>query len=68
MSDEIIKKALSLPSVKKLELIDKLIKSLDIPDKEIESLWAKEAEERIDAYEKGEIRMVSLEQVLEKYR
>lgn len=65
---EIVKQALSLPSGKKLELIDKLIASLDKPDEDIEKLWAKEAENRIDAYERGEMKSVSLEEVLEKYR
>jgi Glu-tRNA(Gln) amidotransferase subunit E-like FAD-binding protein len=50
------------------ELIDKLLSSLDIPDKEIDKLWSDEIEDRINAYENGEIKSVSLEKVLEKYR
>jgi hypothetical protein len=41
---------------------------LDEPDKEIDELWTREAEGRIDAYEGGEIKAVSLEKVLEKYK
>jgi len=52
----------------KRQLIDKLISTLDKSDKEIDELWAKEAEVRIDAYDQGKIRAISLENVLQKYR
>jgi hypothetical protein len=45
-----------------------LISSLDEPDKEIEKLWANEAESRIDAYEQGKIKALTLREVLEKYK
>ena len=67
-SDNIIKKALSLKPTEKAELIDKLISSLDKSDKEIDKLWSKEAEDRIDAYDQGKINSVSLEEVLKKYK
>ena len=50
------------------QLIDKLISSLDKSDKEIDELWAREAEDRIDAYDQGKIKAISLEKVLQKYR
>ena len=64
----ILKEALALKPSQKAELIDKLLSSLDKPDKEIDELWAKEVEDRIDAYDRGKIRAISLEKVLEKYR
>jgi putative addiction module component (TIGR02574 family) len=67
-SNEILKEILALKPVQKAELVDKLISSLDEPDKEIDELWIKEVESRIDAYEQGKIKAVSLEEVLEKYR
>ena len=67
-TDHIFKEASSLNPFEKAQLIDKLISSLDIPDKEIDKLWAKEAEERIDAYDQGKLKMVSLEKVLQKYK
>ena len=66
--NEVLKEALALEPAKKAELIDKLLLSLDKPDKDIDELWAKEAESRIDAYEKGKIKAITLEEVLEKYR
>lgn len=36
--------------------------------KEIDELWAGEAESRIDAFEKGRIMAITLEKILEKYK
>ena len=66
--NKILKDALSLRPAEKAELIDRLLSSLDKPDTEIDKLWTKEAEDRIDAYERGEIKAVALEKVLERYK
>ena len=68
ITDNILKEALTLKPSEKAHLIDKLISSLDKPDKEIDELWAREAEDRIDAYDQGKIKALSLEKVLKKYR
>ena len=57
---EILKAALALAPAQRVELIDKLLSSLDKPDKEIDELWAEEAESRIKAYEKGKIKVRGL--------
>jgi putative addiction module component, TIGR02574 family len=67
-TDNIFKEALTLTPSEKAQLIDKLISSLDKPDKEIDELWAKEAEDRINAYDQGKLKAVSVEKVLQKYR
>jgi len=67
-TDNVFKEALTLKPSEKAQLIDKLISSLDKPDREINELWAKEAEDRIDAYDQGKLKAVSLEKVLQKYR
>lgn len=59
--NKILKEALTLKPEQKAELVDKLLSSLDQPDSEIDELWAKEAESRIDAYEQGRIKAVTLE-------
>ena len=68
VSEEILKEALNLTPEKRVELIEKLLISLDNPDKKLDLLWAKEAEARIDAYEQGKIRTLAIEEVLEKYK
>ena len=67
-TNNIFKEALTLKPSKKVQLIDQLISSLDRPDKEIDELWAKEVEDRIDAYDQGKLKAISLEKVLQKYR
>jgi putative addiction module component (TIGR02574 family) len=67
-SNEILKEALNLTPTEKAELIDKLLSSLDEPDKELDDLWAKEAEDRIEAYEQGKIKALSIKEILEKYK
>ena len=67
-TDNIFKEALTLKPSEKAQLIDKLISTLDKSDKEIDELWAKEAEDRIDAYDQGKIKAISLEKVLQKYK
>ena len=65
---DIIEKALSLNPLEKADLVDRLLSSLDQPDQAITELWAKEAESRLDAYEAGKLKAVSLEKVLSKYK
>ena len=66
--DKILKDALNLNAKDKAELVDKLLSSLDEPDKNIDDLWAKEAEDRLDAYEQGKIKSITLNEVLAKYK
>lgn len=65
---DILKEAIYLEPKEKAELVDCLILSLDKPDSELDKLWAEEAESRLDAYKKGELKTVSLEEVLSKYK
>lgn len=67
-AETVFKEASTLDPFERARLIDKLIDSLDRPDKEIDELWAKEVENRIDAYEMGKIKAVTLKEALEKYR
>jgi putative addiction module component (TIGR02574 family) len=67
-TNKILEEALTLKPAEKAELIDRLLSSLDKADAEIDELWAKEAENRIDAYERGEIKAIALEKVLERYK
>ena len=67
-TENVFKEALSLKPSEKAQLIDKLISALDKSDKEVDELWAREAENRIDAYDQGKMKAISLEKVLQKYR
>ena len=62
------KQARNLSPDERLELVDDLLASLDEGDAKIDALWAREAEDRLAAYRRGEIRAVPLQEVLAKYR
>jgi len=63
----LLKDALSLEAPKRAELVDELLASLDQPDQAIDTLWAKEAESRIDAYDRGEMKSVSVHEVMAQH-
>ena len=65
---ELSAKARKLSPAERLELVDDLLASLDEVDPQIDRLWAKEAEERLSAYRRGEIKAIPLQEVLAKYR
>ena len=67
VTKKILEEALALPPTGKAELVDCLLASLDAPDKVIDQLWMEEVERRIDAYERGEIKALKIEEVLKKY-
>ena len=67
-SENIIKQTSQLSANEKIELIDALLATVDKPDAAIDALWAKEAEDRLAAYQNGEIQALNLNQVLAKYR
>ena len=48
-------------------MVERILSSFDFPNrKENDAAWAREAEERIDAYECGDIKASSANQVFEK--
>ena len=67
-SEEILKEAISLSPSEQAKLVDHLISFLDKPDPELDKLWAEEAESRLDAYNRGDLKAVSLDEVLSKYK
>ncbi len=66
--EEILKEAISLSPSEQAKLVDHLISFLDKPDPELDKLWAEEAESRLDAYNRGDLKVVSLDEVLSKYK
>lgn len=65
---ELYQKAISLKPHEQAELVDKLLDHLDTPDKTIDDQWKKESENRIDAYDLGKIKAVSLNDIIAKYK
>ena len=61
--------ALSLPADMRMELVEKLLTSLNVPTREeIDRYWAQEAERRVAEIENGEVELTPVEEVLERIR
>ena len=60
--------AVQLPPEERVALVERILDSLDEPDASLDALWAKEADDRLAAYRRGEIRAVALSDVVAKYQ
>ena len=66
-AQQVLERAVRLPPVDRAELVEQILSSFDRPSREaIDALWAKEAEDRIDAYDQGKIKTIPASQVFEK--
>ena len=59
----ILDQALRLPANDRAALVENLILSLDKPDPALDAQWLKEAEDRLAAYQSGEVAAVDAEEV-----
>jgi len=57
-----------LPPEERMEVVERILDSLDEPDATLDALWATEAGERLAAYRHGEIKAVALSDVIAKYQ
>ena len=68
-SAKVVSDALSLPPRSRAKLAEQLLESLDDPkQREIDRLWAEEVEDRIDAYERGELKAIPGEKVFRRLK
>ncbi len=69
LNKDLLEEVLSLPSDLRMKLIDKLIESLNVPiQEEIDELWSKEVEKRVDDINSGKIKPIPGEQVFQEIR
>ncbi|MBW2553412.1 MAG: addiction module protein [Deltaproteobacteria bacterium] len=61
----VINEGLQLKPAEKVIVIEALIRSLDVPDPNIEKAWADEAERRLKAYKEGKLETISFEEMFE---
>ena len=57
-----------LPPEERMQVVERILDSLDEPDASLDALWAKEADNRLTAYRRGEIQAVTLSEVIAKYQ
>ena len=60
--------AAKLPPAERMEVVERILDSLDQPDAALDALWAKEADDRLAAYRRGEIKAFALSDVIAKYQ
>jgi putative addiction module component (TIGR02574 family) len=66
-TERILSEALTLPAAERASLVESLLASLDRPDPSLDAQWAKEAEDRIAAFEAGQMKAVDAEDVFAEF-
>lgn len=67
-TEDLFSEAISLPVDIKTLLVNKLLESLHPTKKEIDELWAKEAEKRIDDIRSEKVKTIPGEEVFKEIR
>jgi putative addiction module component (TIGR02574 family) len=62
-TEELFDQAISLPIETRMLLVDKLLQSLNPTQAEVDKVWANEAEDRIEAFDRGEMAAIPVEDV-----
>ena len=62
-TNEIIQEAINLKPQEKYLIIESLILSLNVPDKDIEKIWIEESQKRLEEYKEGNLKTLSFEEV-----
>ena len=66
-AQQVLEEAVGLSPIERAELLEGILASFDFPARaDIDAAWAREAEDRIDAYERGDIAAIPAAQVFEK--
>ena len=67
-SETLSAQAAQLAPEERIQLVERILNSLDQPDAALDVLWANEANDRLAAYRRGEIKAVGLPDVIAKYQ
>ena len=65
-TQELFDEAVSLPVEIRSQLVDKLLRSLHPVQKEIDELWAAEAEKRVEEIKSGKVKTIPGDKVFKK--
>ncbi len=66
-TEKILAEALELQPIERAELVEELLSSFEFPArKSIDKMWAGEVEDRIDAYERGDLTSTPAKKVFDK--
>jgi putative addiction module component (TIGR02574 family) len=67
-NDNVFDAALALPPETRMVLVERLLESLKDEQAEIDAAWAQEIQRRIEAYERGEMEVIPMEDVFRSLR
>ncbi|MBA4372038.1 MAG: addiction module protein [Thermodesulfovibrio sp.] len=67
-TEDLFDEAISLPLEIRTKLVEKLLSSLNPSQKEIDKLWAKEAERRVEEIKSGKVKTIPGDRVFKKIR
>jgi len=62
---EILQEALQLNPQERYMVVESLLESLDQPDKNIDEIWANEAEKRLQDYSKNKIETIPFSKIFD---
>lgn len=68
LQKNIVDDALALSTNERVALVERLLESLDAPNDEVNAIWSKEADKRVQAYETNQIGSKPASVVLQKYK
>ena len=69
LNERLVNETMSLPSDMRTALVGRLLESLNVPtQREVDRLWAEEAERRIKEVRSGKVSTIPGEQVFEDIR
>jgi putative addiction module component (TIGR02574 family) len=67
-SEQILQQALALPPEERAQLLEQLLATFDGPTNPVvDELWVAEAHDRLDAYDRGEIKAASVEELFKEF-
>lgn len=67
-AQQILRDALNLSPVERAELVERILASFSFPERQtIDALWATEVEDRIDAFEAGELKSKPAAEVFARF-
>ena len=67
-SETLSAQAAQLTPKERIQVVERILNSLDQPDAALDVLWANEASDRLAAYRRGGVKAVGLPDVIAKYQ
>ena len=64
LAEKLIQQALDLPADERAQVAERLLTSLEPPLSDLDELWAQKVEERIDAFERGDLEAIPAEDLI----